>query len=478
MKVRRFDGGPRENLVVTGIIVSDEVIAKLADKCTEHPFGSAVSNIIVEQCIAYYRQHQKAPGKHIEPIMRVWAEGRSDGDQTVEMVTDYLTGLSGEYQRLGKELNPHYVLDEADKRINEVKLRRLLESAEAKLSTGHLDDAWEEIQAVKRVPINEQAKFSLLADKQEVFSAFAEDSEAVVKYPGDAGKFFGDALASDSFVVFLAPEKTGKTFWLLDLAFRAFCQRKRVAYFEAGDMSKRQIKRRFLARIASHPYRSTNEDCSWPCEVNYPTAIQSPSAKDGVAEVKHRIWSFKEALNGPLAWAACRKLRRNIIKSFKEYFWLECHPNSTLTVADIDAKLVLWAAEDWVADVVVIDYADILAPPKGTGRMDGRDRTNEIWKQLRRLSQERHCLVVTATQTKAAAYEQDRPLDRRSFSEDKRKNAHCTSMIGINVRASDKAAGVMRLNWAFKREGDFRSDRYLHCATCLPLAEPCVLSTF
>ena len=478
MKVRNFDGGSRERLVITGLIVSDEVVAKLADKCEGHPFGSPTSNHVAEMCIAYYRQHHKAPKRHIEPIVRAWAERRPEDDQSVQMMTEFLASLSGNYEHLGKELNPRYVLDEADKRINEVKLRRLVEATEAKLSTGNLDEAWEEIQASKRVPLNEQSTVSLLRDKQEVLSVFTEDPGAVVKYPGDLGKFFGDALASDSLVAFLAPEKTGKTFWLLDVTFRSFCRRKRVAMFEAGDMSKRQIERRFLARIASYPYRSTNEDGSWPCEVKYPTAIRPPDSKDGVAEVKHRNWSFKAPLDGTTAWAACRKLCRKTIRSYEDYFRLECHSNSTLTVADIDAKLALWAAEDWVADVIVIDYADILAYPKGTGRMDARDRTNEVWKQLRRLSQEHHCLVVTATQTKAAAYEQDRPLDRRSFSEDKRKNAHATAMIGVNVRGSDKDAGVMRLNWVFKREGEFSSGKYLYTATCLPLANPCVLSTF
>ncbi len=475
MRSEKRDGS-KERLILIGLITNTQVLAQLAGKCDEQPFASPLSNEIHHLAVDYYQRHHKAPGKDIEGLVRVWAEKRPHDDATIGMMDEFLTALDGEYKRLGKEVNVAFLLDQADRRINEVKLRRILEAAEGELNSGNLDEAWDRIKLAQRTPLNEQSTIKLLQDKEEVLATFAEGPEAIVEYPGDLGDFFGDTLARDCFLAFLAPEKTGKTFWLLDLAFRSFCQRRRVAFFEAGDMSKRQIKRRFLARITRHPFRSPTGE--WPCTIDYPIAIRPPAAKGGVAEVDPEKRCFDHPLDGAIAWAGCEKLCRDTIKSFKDYFHLECYPNSTLTVSEIDARLALWTAEDWVADVVIIDYADILAYPKGTGRMDTRDRTNEVWKQLRRLSQEHHCLVVTATQTKAAAYEQDRALDRRSFSEDKRKNAHCTGMIGINVRADDKEAGVMRLNWVVLREGEFSSQKVIHCASCLPLANPAVLSTY
>ena len=56
------------------------------------------------------------------------------------------------------------------------------------------------------------------------------------------------------------------------------------------------------------------------------------------------------------------------------------------------------------------------------------NQINTTWKQLRALSQDRHCLVVTATQANAGSYTREAPMDRRSFSEDKRKLAHATGI--------------------------------------------------
>ena len=58
-------------------------------------------------------------------------------------------------------------------------------------------------------------------------------------------------------------------------------------------------------------------------------------------------------------------------------------------------------------------------------------KQNEIWKNLRALSQSRNCLVLTATQADAKSYEKN-VLTMSNYSEDKRKFAHVTAMYGLN----------------------------------------------
>ena len=59
---------------------------------------------------------------------------------------------------------------------------------------------------------------------------------------------------SDNILVDL--EKRGKTFWLIDMAWRGMLQRKKVAFFATGDMSQRQMMRRFIARAAKRPFKA------------------------------------------------------------------------------------------------------------------------------------------------------------------------------------------------------------------------------
>ena len=108
--------------------------------------------------------------------------------------------------------------------------------------------------------------------------------------------------------------------------------------------------------------------------------------------------------------------------------------------------------------------------------IEGRDKINETWKQMRSLSQKYHCLVVTATQADAASYETDL-IRRRNFSEDKRKYAHVTGMIGINQKdPEEKEKEVMRLNWLKLRDGLYSETRCVYIAGCLSIANPAIRS--
>ena len=92
--------------------------------------------------------------------------------------------------------------------------------------------------------------------------------------------------------------------------------------------------------------------------------------------------------------------------------------------------------------------------------MEERHRQNKIWKQLRSLSQERHCLVVTATQADAKSYESGL-LHMKNFSEDKRKYGHVTAMYGLNQDKDgrEKNIGLMRINEIVLREGDYNTSK-------------------
>lgn len=120
-----------------------------------------------------------------------------------------------------------------------------------------------------------------------------------------------------------------------------------------------------------------------------------------------------------------------------------------------------------------IDYADILAPvfPKE----DKRDQINTTWQMMRRLSQEMHGLVVTATQADADSFNSD--LQRRkNFSNDRRKYDHVTGMFALNQTDKEKGEGRMRLNWLQLRDGAFTETKCVHVAGCLAIADPWVCS--
>jgi hypothetical protein len=127
-----------------------------------------------------------------------------------------------------------------------------------------------------------------------------------------------------------------------------------------------------------------------------------------------------------------------------------------------------------VADVVVVDYMDILREDSGD---DSRDKTNNKWMAARGLSQRRHLLFLSGTQANASSYSK-KVLGRANFSEDHRKLAHVTGMYALNQNDEEKRYGVTRLNWIVLRESEFFESQCCHVAGCLDIANPAIRSCF
>jgi hypothetical protein len=300
------------------------------------------------------------------------------------------------------------------------------------------------------------------------------DEDDLFSYPGDGASFWAGQLQRDCFVAILAPEKTGKSMDLVDIAVRAAKARRRVAYFEAGDMTEKQVCRRFAARISRHPRRIRN--MSFPCEMPYPDAIRVVRTNNvAEAEVRYRTLPFAEPLSEANIRELLTKFRKKEVRSNDEYIRLSCHSTGTLTVKKIESIIQGWIVEGWVPDVVIIDYADIIAAPSHATKMDERGQINATWLQMRALSQSLHCLLVTATQADADSYGRDL-ITRKNFSGDKRKLAHVTAMMGINMTAEEKRKGITRRNWIVLREGAYSPDEVIHVAGCLAVCNPWVVS--
>ncbi len=470
----------KDRLILQGMITNETVLARIASRWKEHLFDSRWSYLIGSWCVEHYEKFHQPPSKAIREYFDTWAEEHEKEDATIKMLETFLVHLSDEFDRIKEEVNPDQLLDMADKHFEFLRLRRTVDEAKTNLDSGRLEKAQEQISSYNRLNLKSTSGVSLFTNREEVFSVFDQQMQTVIDYTRDPklkdlNLFFAGRLERDTFVSFMAPEKTGKSWWLLELAWQTMLRRKRVLFLEVGDMSKRQIEERFMVRVAGWPYRSSTGE--WPYEMNYPISIklqqQANGFKQPVLEYEKR--TFKKPLNAAKAWEACQKVMCEKVKSKRSFFELAAYPNSTVNAAGIRAVIQDYQTRDWSPDVVIVDYADILADMPG--KRDVRDNINFTWKQLRSISQEFHVLLITGTQSDADSYER-RTLDRRNFSEDKRKLAHVNGMIGINVTSEEKEQGVMRLNWIVRREGAYATGKCIYLASCLPLANPAVLSTW
>lgn len=447
------------------MIVDAAVLGPVSAKWEKDIMTAPWSSIIGTWCVEYYRQYGKAPGKVIESLFETWAEGNDD-KETVKIIEKLLSELSGQYARIGKESNSQYVVDLACKHFNRVKANRLMELGQGDIAKGDVDKFYERITKFNRIEVGQGTGVNVLEDTEAIRAAFKTKGQSVVVYDGALGNFFSDALERDAFVAFMGPEKSGKTWWLLDLAWRAMLQGSKVAFFEVGDLSQNQIMRRFMTRAAYRPWKAGL--------VKRPINI-THNPDDPFAIVDFEEKKFPNDLDFDIVHKKCNELMKRI-GSQDPLLKLSVHPNDSISVHGIEGIIEAWERSDgWSPDIIVVDYADILAPPSKAA--ETRDQINSTWKRLRALSQSRHCLVVTATQSDAASYRAEL-LDRSNFSEDKRKFAHVTGMVGINVTLAEKDQMLTRLNWLVLREGEYSEGKCVHAAGCLAIANPAVLSTF
>lgn len=463
MKISKRDGS-LERKVLIGLIVDAHVLGKIASRWREGLFKTKWANLVAKWCVDYYNQYSKAPKADIENLFISWASTYADKD-TVQLVDKFLSGLDQEYEHLEENINSDYLIDQAGKHFNAVQLQRLSETIAGDIDRGHIEEASKRVVDYSLVEVGNGSGVDVFNDKEALKAAADLETKPLIKYTEALYHFFLDAFVPDSFIAALAPEKRGKTFWLTDIAWRGIEQGKNVAFFSVGDMSERQMMRRLMSRATERPFKAKKK-------YNIPTMFEKEPGSAPVYSFKaKRTTTSLKAVDAYKAFKAHRKkhnLRPDCLK-------LSTHPNDSISVKGVEAILQQWERDGWVADVVVIDYADILAMPDGG--TETRDKINSTWKQLRALSQRRHVCLVTATQADAASYEVA-SMNMTNFSEDKRKFSHVTGMFGINQTDEEKRAQQYRLNWIVLRESDYDVSKEVHVIGCLDIGQPAIFSVF
>ncbi len=481
MEIEKFDHGPRARVALACMITSTAVLAKVAPMWNGEMFGSSTANIIGGWCVDHYNRYGVAPNGSIPKIYEAWevtANDKPKADKLWRLLDDTQTEVAG----MDESANSAYLTDVVMNYFSDVKLSKTIKSAEAEREMGRLDKAAALLADYHNVKLGKGSGIDLLADDAAWEEAFSDNmSKSLIEYPGVLGSFFGTSLYRGGFVAVMAGEKIGKTSWLTEFAWQALTQRRRVAFFEIGDETRADIIKRFGVRMANHPIESNSDDGSWPCTIKIPTKIAPPPQRATPDEVTYAAVEYEErVVNHPMNLAMAKKARervgKTIVRSGKTYFMLSVHSGLSINVDGIKAILSEWERDNgWVPDVIVIDYADNLAPP--VGKLESRDQINKSWQQMRSLAQEKQALLITATQANRESYDR-RVIDRRNISDDKRKLAHATAVFGINVYKEESEKQLSRLNWIVRRKGKYSTSKVVHVATCLALCRPQVVACF
>jgi hypothetical protein len=509
-----------ERRILTGLIISTEYIQRVRRIWDIKLLQAPVARRVAEWCIIFFDKYDEAPAKEIESIFR--KESKKLKKEEAEDIEDILSDLSEEYERK-KKFNVDYLYDQTIQYFDEVHLRDFAESVLDDVDRGKLTEAKSNIgnYSTPTATLDDYLDLSDPLQLEEAIDrAFASIGDPLFRFPRALGEFMNDKLMRGGFMAFMAPEKRGKTFWLLYLAMTAARQRVNVAFFQAGDMNQEEQLMRVCVHLTKRPnkkkycgtfyqpvrdcIKNQLDDCNLKqreCDFGIfddkdERFVRSNARKSDLLEQLKEYPDYKPCYNcdkfwkkkygapwlkkinvgeDPLTKEDAYKVAKKFFVKNSRRFRLSTHPNSSLTVSEIKNILDLWERQDgFVADLIIVDYADILAP-EITG--DFRHQENDKWKKLRGLSQERKALVVTVTQTDADSYDQN-TLGLKNYSEDKRKFGHVTAMFGLNQdkEGREKEIGIMRINEIVIREGEFSKLNQVHLLQNLRIGQPCLAS--
>jgi hypothetical protein len=512
-----------ERKMVIGLIASTDYIRKVRHVIKPNLILTPVASMLASWCCEYYDVYGKAPSLDIAEIyLTKHQQGLVPQDIALEIEEDILPDLSEDWVNYG--LNVDSLVDSTHIYFKERALTHVREQLDVSLEKGELEDAEEALKAY--APMENVTNELILNDKEQlitaVSSAFKESSEPLIWYPGALGEFWNSSMIRGGFVALLAPEKRGKTAIMIDAAIRAVRQGRKVAFFQAGDMTEAQQLRRIAVYLAKNSdkeryvgrqlipikdcFYNQIDDCSNELRECDFGVFSDRKWKD-VREARQDITvdDILDALRHENTYRPCHnciEYRQNewampymqeidvqdvldenrAVTVLEDYFCkknrnlrLCTFSNNTLTVETIQNILRTWQQrDDWNVDVIILDYADLCVDKSNR---EERHRQNTIWKKLRGLNQETNSLLITATQADADAYKQN-TLRLSNFSEDKRKYAHVTAFYGLNQDSGgrEKNLGLMRINELILREDKFDMNRQVTVMQALNIGRPIITS--
>jgi archaellum biogenesis ATPase FlaH len=429
-----------EQVLVAGMIFSIQFfheMARLKKELMSSIIATKTARMVVGWCFDYCEKYSASPKAGIVDVKNLRMNAAADDEDLktdIELASRLIDVV---LESFDEDENWLAWADHVFKYIKRRKIQITRDRIDIMLDAGDIDSAEEMFTDFRVVQKQSVAGISLVSNIEDVLRIVSEpDEESVLDFHG-AGAF-GDLIgpcARGDLIAFVSPAKRGKSWWLQECAIRAMKKRKTVVFYSL-EMSEKQM----IGRIAQGLTRSLKMTAQ-------PRIVEVPYFDtDGfICKKQMQAEPYTHAF-----------LKKFLEKSKMVYGDIHvcCYPQNTLDVQTMKAHLSQLENERGIVpDVIIVDYADIMAAGV---KAEHRHQIDHIWKMLRSLAQERNALVITASHSNKSTFNKD--MSQEDISEDARKLNHVSCMIGLNQRNNDKTLGIMRAVTLAQRHDSFNPD--------------------
>lgn len=421
-----------ENQLITHMITSTEFLKKIYNSIDPKLFESKYAQIIARWVVEFFDRVGEAPGLAIQDIFQKKAQLVRDEDVR-EAIGDYLSHLGKQWEQ-SQIHNVEYSYQNGMEYLRIRNLHHLCDKIQASINRKDPGEGESEVAGFKRMERPVSTGFDLFHDAKVIKDAGEQTDEILFKMPGDLGIAMGPICRGD-FVSVNAPMKRGKSWMLQECGFRASLNNLNV-WMVSLEMTTKQTARRLWSGFTGKPLKSGKYRLPF-----------FQDGEDGTYDIVYKNKRYE-------GWSTNMKE----IEELQEQYMFNCggsdfrvsiFPTDTLTLSELKDELEnLEFYENFVPDVVIVDYADIMV---GNRRKEKRFELDEIWKGLRGIATDRNIVVITASQTSKGTMNND--AGAGDVAEHFGKNSHVTKGIFLNQTDEEKENGILRVNCSINREG-------------------------
>lgn len=488
-----------EKRILTALIVSTSILQKVRPLYRAQYFELTHCQKVSQWVMDYFDTYGEAPYRHFQDLFNSCKTDLSP--QELEIIENFLVELSEQFVN-EDGVNEAYLLDKITHYFKKQGLIRNAKELLALAEAGDVEKAELVIANFREISVSGSEWVSPFTDHAFMSRALSSDNANVLELD-TIGSLVG-SVKPGWLISFLGPMKRGKTWALQNIAMDLLTRKKKVCVISL-EMDKLHLAPRYYMQMGNFLHVEQHERKylklksytipSYRKFVNGErTIVPSKTRDEWQAEIRVPVFDCVKNRNN-----SCRKKNRtnkepfpgvyadevettytpcavckDVDPDFEPVVWwrqeskpllseatynyrhksfaLQFPPNNLrmLSYPAYSANLrtvvqaldLLEYTEGFIPDIILIDYADILAPEDS--RVTGRDAIDLTWKALKNLAATRNCVVATASQAGRRALNA-RTVDTTDISEDIRKLAHVDAMIGLNQTPVERDAGIMRL---------------------------------
>jgi hypothetical protein len=461
-----------ERQIITGMIVSKRFLRDIQPLLIRGNFQTEFARKVSAWCVTHYQNYQEAPRELIQDIFL--NERKKMPQEQVELIQDFLASISEEYSRDEKNFNAPYIMDKAEEYFLGTSIKELNGEITKCLTGGRLIDAENIITNYRRPSRPQTVGVDPFRDKDFVsrLTVDEDNPDIVLTLPGALGIATGP-LERGFLVALQAESGVGKTWWLAFLARRAVEEGFNVPFYSL-EMSQEKMGIRFWQDLMGAP--------TLDAPIKIPI-FDCKKNQDNTCDLEKRVGRGLLEDPGDQTWTTCDACRDNwgtdkvttFMKEIKRDLFnsnsavnkmermaasslhkkwgkinLAAFPENSFTTMDMFAHIDdLEYLDNLIPDVVVSDYAD---KHKWGIPGDPRNSIGQIWADYKRLAQEKHCLVITASQSNTER--SGSSVGKGSWAENIEKRRKLDLGLALNQKDEDYEKGIMWVSIDKMRHGE------------------------